>query len=73
MKTLFLALLLTSFSFAADSQAPSNEEMKARLDGYVKENQEASMSIEPLIKKLNNILSPEKRLPASEKPETKKP
>jgi len=61
-KILFILILaVTAASFA--DEAKSKEEMKANLDKFVKENQEASTSIAPLIAKVREILSEKKVKP----------
>lgn len=68
-KTLFILLVAVCGSVFADEAAKSKEEMKANLDKYVKENQEASTSIAPLIQKVREILAGEKK--AEEAPKKK--
>lgn len=72
MKYFILVLTVTFQLFAAESQPPSKEEMRKRLDSYVRENKEASMTIEPLIDRLKEILGAGNRGPALEKKEDKK-
>jgi hypothetical protein len=47
--------------FAQEPAKLSKEEMKQNLDKFVKENREASVGIEPLIEKVREILSSEKK------------
>ena len=63
MKMAIFITLIQMSLIAAESQSPSREELKKRLDSYIKENKEASTSISPLIDRLNNILSNEIRSP----------